>query len=76
LIVIQATLLLGLFVELLNRPSPTNEWNQLLKPHFSREIAEVVFALSLFPRQQFFRDEPALGACVDSPVLKRASGGT
>lgn len=75
LIVIQTTLLLRLFVELLNGPSSTNQWNQLLKPHISREIAKIVFAISLFPRQRFFPDEPALGSCVDTLVLKSASGG-
>lgn len=75
LIVIQTTLLLRLFVELLNRPSSTNQWNQLLKPHISRQIAKVVLAISLFPRQRFFPDEPALGPCVDTLVLECASGG-
>jgi hypothetical protein len=76
LIVIQTTLAaLASRVELLNGPSSTNQWNQLLKPHISREIAKRVFAISLFPRQRFFPDEPALGSCVDTLVLKSASGG-
>src|SRR5260370_2633185 len=70
LIVIQTTLLLRLFIELLDGPSSTNEWNELLEPHLSREIAKGVFALSLFPRERFFPNKPALSSCVNTPILK------
>jgi hypothetical protein len=75
LIVIQTTLLLRFFIELLDGPSSTNQWNELLDPQSSRQVAKVVLALSLFPRQWPFPDEPALSSCVDTPILKGAGGG-
>src|SRR5436305_11995158 len=47
LVVIQSTLPLGIFIELLNDPAGVRNRDQPLQRHVSREVGIVVFALSL-----------------------------
>src|SRR5262249_28205983 len=76
LVMIQATLALGVLIELLNRPAAVGQLDQPLQRRVGRQVAEVPLEVTVFARYGALAEQPPLRARVDAVMAGGALGAT
>src|SRR5512134_3968043 len=71
LVVVQATLALGVFIELLDRPAAMRQLDQAVQRCLRRQVAEVPLEVTAFAWHRALAKQPALGP---GPDPRMASG--
>src|SRR5262252_7869979 len=70
LIVVQATLALGVLIELLNRPATVGQLDQPLQRRVRRQVTQVPFHLAALARHRTLAEQPALRARGDAVMAR------